>query len=288
MTALDVVHTIEPAIVQKLTMTIPAACPPGTKTIAPNTPPLSPAPWRDVAQRKCDDRAARMEPYSQWSLGAQLPPTSQKNVSRLVHTRLTERERSFLALDVTSLAERLAAKECSAVEVATAFCKAAYAAQELTNCLTEIMFGSALARARELDVHLEETGSVVGPLHGIPVSIKDHVLVKGEDTATGYIAWAGRTVSDRDACIVQILRAAGAVIYVKTANPQSLLCLETTNNIYGYTTNPFNRDLSPGGSSGGEGALIACRGSLMGIGTDIGGSIRYAEIHDQNAEQGPH
>jgi hypothetical protein len=49
--------------------------------------------------------------------------------------------------------------------------------------------------------------------------------------------------------------------------------LETSNNIYGYTTNPFNRDLSPGGSSGGEGALIACRGSLMGVGTDIGGSI---------------
>lgn len=49
--------------------------------------------------------------------------------------------------------------------------------------------------------------------------------------------------------------------------------LETSNNIYGYTSNPFNRDLSPGGSSGGEGALIACRGSLMGIGTDIGGSI---------------
>ncbi|KAG9126613.1 hypothetical protein FRC07_002801 [Ceratobasidium sp. 392] len=247
MTALDVVHAnTEPATPQKLTMTIPAACPPGTKVIAPNTPPLSPAPWREVATRKCDDRAARMEPYSHWSLGAQLPPTSQKNVASLVHTRLTERERSFLALDVTSLAERLAAKECSAVEVTTAFCKAAYAAQELTNCLTEIMFGSALVRARELDVHLAETGSVVGPLHGIPVSIKDHVLVKGEDTATGYIAWAGRTVSDRDACIVQILRAAGAVIYVKTANPQSLLCLETANNIYGYTTNPFNRDLSPG------------------------------------------
>ncbi|QRV80445.1 amidase [Ceratobasidium sp. AG-Ba] len=274
MTALDVVHTTtESAPIHKLTMAIPPPRPCGPKTAAPNTPPLSPAPWRDVAARKCDDRAARMEPYSHWSLGAQLPQSTQKNVASLVHTRLTARERSFLTQDVTSLAERLAARECSAVEVTTAFCKAAYAAQELTNCLTEIMFDAALVRARELDVHLAETGTVVGPLHGVPVSIKDHILVKGEDTATGYIAWAGRTVADRDACIVQILRAAGAVIYVKTANPQSLLCLETSNNIYGYTTNPFNRDLSPGGSSGGEGALIACRGSLMGIGTDIGGSI---------------
>ncbi|KAF8753954.1 Amidase [Rhizoctonia solani] len=98
--------------------------------------------------------------------------------------------------------------DCTSVEVTTAFCKAAYAAQELTNCLTEIMFTQALVRAQELDDHLAETGQVVGPLHGVPVSIKDHILVKGEDTATGYIAWAGRTISDRDACVVQILRAA--------------------------------------------------------------------------------
>ncbi|CAE6456123.1 unnamed protein product [Rhizoctonia solani] len=271
MTALDIVPSsttkpdvsaVEPAPLHRLSM---ISCVAPTNGALLNTPPLSPSPWRDVAARKCDERASRLLVYSEWGLGASLPSSSQKDVVSLVHTRLTQRERSFLALDVTSLAGRLAAGECTSVEVATAFCKAAYAAQELTNCLTEIMFTQALARARELDDHLAATGEVVGPLHGVPISIKDHVLVKGEDTATGYIAWAGRTVADRDACVVQILRAAGAVVYVKTANPQSLLCLETSNNIYGYTTNPFNRDLSPGGSSGGEGALIACRGSLMGI-----------------------
>ncbi|CEL54287.1 fatty-acid amide hydrolase [Rhizoctonia solani AG-1 IB] len=283
MTALDIatssttkpaVSAAEPVPMPRLTM--PASCV-ASNGVPLNTPPLSPSPWRDIATRKCEDRASRLRAYSQWSLGAELPSSSQKNVISLVHTRLTRRERSFLALDVTSLAGRLAVGECTSVEVTTAFCKAAYAAQELTNCLTEIMFTQALVRAQELDDHLAETGQVVGPLHGVPVSIKDHVLVKGEDTATGYIAWAGRTVADRDACVVQILRAAGAIIYVKTANPQSLLCLETSNNIYGYTTNPFNRDLSPGGSSGGEGALIACRGSLMGVGTDIGGSIRCVD-----------
>ncbi|CAE6499414.1 unnamed protein product [Rhizoctonia solani] len=280
MTALDVaitspttkpaVSAVEPVPAHRLPM---LSCIVPTNGALLNTPPLSPAPWRDVAARKCEDRASRLREYSEWSLGAALPSSSQKNVAPIVHARLTQRERSFLALDVTNLVGRLATGECTSVEVTIAFCKAAYAAQELTNCLTEIMFTQALVRARELDDHLVKTGEVVGPLHGVPVSIKDHVLVKGEDTATGYIAWAGRTVADRDACVVQILRAAGAVIYVKTANPQSLLCLETSNNIYGYTTNPFNRDLSPGGSSGGEGALIACRGSLMGVGTDIGGSI---------------
>jgi len=141
------------------------------------------------------------------------------------------------------------------------------------------MFTEALQRAAELDKHLAETGEVVGPLHGVPVSIKDHIRVKGRDTSTGYIAWAYNTIADKDAVVVDILRMAGAVIYVKTANPQTLMSLETNNNIYGRTCNPFNRTLTPGGSSGGESALIAVHGSPLGIGTDIGGSIRIPAAH---------
>ncbi|CAE6486745.1 unnamed protein product [Rhizoctonia solani] len=233
--------------------------------------------WEAAAARKRDDRANRLKPYAHWSLGNLIPPPSHKNVTSLVHARLTDRERTFLASDVTDLARRLAVKECTAVEVTTAFCKATYVAQELTNCVTEVMFTQALARAQELDAHILETGKVVGPLHGIPVSIKDHIYVKGEDTATGFVSWAGRTVAEEDAVIVQILRAAGAVIYVKTTNPQSLYALETCSNIYGSTTNPYNRSLTSGGSSGGEGALIGSRASLLGVGTDIGGSILITE-----------
>ncbi|CAE6469135.1 unnamed protein product, partial [Rhizoctonia solani] len=122
-------------------------------------------------------------------------------------------------------------------------------------------------------------GQVVGPLHGVPVSIKDHISIKGEDTATGFVSWAGKTIAENDATIVQVLRQAGAVIYVKTTNPQSLFAFETFSNIYGYTSNPHNRTLTSGGSSGGEGTLIASRASLLGVGTDIGGSIRCVEIH---------
>ncbi|KAG8712959.1 hypothetical protein FRC11_013706 [Ceratobasidium sp. 423] len=229
--------------------------------------------WELIAERKREDRANRLKPYSDWSLGDLSPPPSQRNVIPFVHARLTDRERSFLASDVTDLVHRLATRECTAVEVATAFCKATYAAQELTNCVTEVMFTQALDRARELDAHILKTGRTVGPLHGVPVSVKDHISVEGEDTAIGFVSRAGKNVAETDATIVQILRKAGAIIYVKTTNPQSVYALETSSNIYGYTTNPYNRDLSSGGSSGGEGALVGSRAGLLGVGTDIGGSI---------------
>ncbi|CAE6522259.1 unnamed protein product [Rhizoctonia solani] len=253
-----------------MTITAPSALDSQTNGSVTKPPKVD---WETAASIKRDDRTNRLKLYAHWSLGDLTPSASQKNVTSLVHARLTDRERSFLASDVTDLVQRLATKECTAIEVTTAFCKATYAAQELTNCVTEVMFTQALARAQELDEHMSRTGNAVGPLHGIPVSIKDHISVKGEDTATGFVAWAGRTVAEEDASVVQILRAAGAVIYVKTANPQSLYAFETLSNIYGCTTNPHNRDLTPGGSSGGEGALIASRASLLGVGTDIGGSI---------------
>jgi len=139
---------------------------------------------------------------------------------------------------------------------------------------SDICFDDAVKRAEDLDAYFAEKGCTIGPLHGLPVSIKDHIMVQGLDTATGYISWCYRTVADKDAVAVNILKQAGAVIYVKTNNPQTLLSLETDNNIFGKTLNPFNRDLTPGGSSGGESALIAFHGSPLGIGTDIGGSIR--------------
>ncbi|CCO32839.1 hypothetical protein BN14_06902 [Rhizoctonia solani AG-1 IB] len=231
--------------------------------------------WEASAARKREDRTNRLKPYARWSLGELAPPPSHKNVTSFVHARLTERERSFLASDVADLAQRLASQECTSLEVTTAFCKAAYAAQELTNCLTEVMFDLALTRAKELDAHISTTGQVVGPLHGVPVSIKEHISIKGEDTNVGFVAWAGKKIAEEDATIVRILRQAGAVIYVKTTNPQGLFVFETSSNIYGYTTNPHNRTLTSGGSSGGEGALVGSRASLLGVGTDLGGSIRY-------------
>lgn len=234
--------------------------------------------WKETAKWTVREREALLDRFQGWRL--QVPvPDSRTDVSAIPTSQLTSREKEIVLQDATSLVEALRDRRYTAVEVLKAFCHVATIAQDLTNCLTEIMFEEGLQRAAELDRHLEETGQVVGPLHGLPVSIKDHIRVKGHDTSTGYIAWAYKKVAAHDAVVVDILRKAGAVIYVKTANPQTLLSLETHNNIYGRTVNPFNRRLTPGGSSGGESSLIAVHGSPMGIGTDIGGSIRIPAAH---------
>ncbi|PCH34207.1 amidase [Wolfiporia cocos MD-104 SS10] len=237
-----------------------------------------PLNWVKTARRKVQDRQAALDRYPEWHL-KEAVPESCTDVSRVPAANLTPREREIVLRDATSLAEAIRTRHYTATEVILAYCHVATMAQQLTNCLTEIIFDQAIQRAAELDKHLEETGEVVGPLHGVPVSIKDHVRIKGCDTATGYINWAYKKIAEKDAVVVDILRKAGAIIYVKTANPQTLLSLETNNNIYGRTCNPYNRGLTPGGSSGGESSLIALHGSPLGIGTDIGGSIRIPAAH---------
>lgn len=150
-----------------------------------------------------------------------------------------------------------------------------------TNCLHETAFPAALASAASLDAHFTAHGTPLGPLHGLPVSLKDQFHVRDLDTSMGYVGWLGTHQGEpRDApvpesVLVTSLRALGAVIYVKTAVPHTLMCGETVNNIIGAVPAPANRaGLSAGGSSGGEGALIALRGSPLGWGTDIGGSVR--------------
>ncbi|KZT66478.1 general amidase [Daedalea quercina L-15889] len=174
--------------------------------------------------------------------------------------------------DVDVLLAKLASGHWSAVEVTTAFCKRAVVAHQLVNCLTEILIDRALARAAELDEHLKTTGKPVGPLHGLPVSLKDQFHVKGVETTMGYASWVGR-VAERDSAMVELLLQAGAIPYVKTNVPQTLLWVETMNLVFGRTVNPYNRSLTAGGSSGGEGALIALHGSALGVATDHAGSI---------------
>lgn len=92
---------------------------------------------------------------------------------------------------------------------------------------------------------------------------------QGLETSMGYVSWL-RKYAKEDSVIVTLLYKAGAVFYVKTSVPQSLMCCETINNVIGRTVNPFNKNWSPGGSSGGEGAMIGFRGGVIGVGTDLG------------------
>lgn len=170
----------------------------------------------------------------------------------------------------------------TAKQVTLAFCKTAAIAHQINNNLHEIFFEQALQRAEELDMHYREVGTTVGPLHGLPISLKDQFHVKGIDTTMGYIGWTDtyegskneKLVHKVNSQVVSDLLEQGAVLYCKTSLPQTLLLGETVNNLIGTTLNPNNQNLSCGGSSGGEGALQALRGSLVGLGTDIGGSVR--------------
>lgn len=187
---------------------------------------------------------------------------------------LSARELEITAVsEVAILLNKLATGEWSSVEVTTAFCKRAIVAHQLTNCLTEIFVDRALERAAWLDEQLKSTGKVVGPLHGLPVSLKDQIRIKGLETVMGYVSWIGE-VAERNASLTEILIESGAVLYVRTNVPQTLMWPETYNLVFGRTVNPVNRALTPGGSSGGEGALIRMKGSILGVGSDVGGSIR--------------
>jgi amidase len=93
----------------------------------------------------------------------------------------------------------------------------------------------------------------------------------------GYVAWWGKKGTE-DAHVLSLLWEAGAVFHARTTQPQSMMHLETDSNLYGVTVNPYNRDTTSGGSSGGEGALIGMRGSCLGIGSDIGGKSCWTNL----------
>ena len=132
-----------------------------------------------------------------------------------------------------------------------------------------------MARAKFLDDYLEKNGEVIGPLHGLPISMKDCFIIPPHPASLGMACYANETHTPQQASvIVDILASLGAVFYVKTNVPVAMMMMETINHVWGETTGAYHTGTSPGGSSGGEAVLLAMRGSPLGIGTDIGGSIR--------------
>ncbi|TVY12682.1 putative amidase [Lachnellula arida] len=193
---------------------------------------------------------------------------------------LNETEASITSdYDATAILGQLKAGEWSVEQVTVAFCKRAAIAQQLTNCLTEIFFDDAIERAKKLDLeyHASSGGKALPPLFGLPVSLKDSFQVRGYDTSTGLGCFVGEPAGENSA-LAALLIDLGAVLYCKTNLPQSIMTGDSDNNIFGRTLNPRNKFLTAGGSTGGEGALLALRGSILGVGTDIGGSIRVPAV----------
>lgn len=149
--------------------------------------------------------------------------------------------------DATSLAQAIAEKQYTAVSVAKAFAKRAAIAHQLTCCLTQFFMDEAVERAKYLDDYLEKNGKTVGPLHGVPVSVKEHMMLAGHYSSYGYLST--RSYNDKDSLMIKILRDAGAVFYVKTNQPQGIMHLES-DGFMGRVNNPYNIHLSAGGSTG--------------------------------------
>lgn len=182
---------------------------------------------------------------------------------------LMAEDRAILCRDIGGLVADVHGSVVKPIDILRAYGKVAVRAHERTNCLTEVMISKAEQDLRDPSSPI----NLKGPLAGIPVSLKDTVVAGGFDATVGYSSFVGRTYGE-DGAIVRLLKDAGAIPFVKTNCPITLLSFESTNDVWGRTTNPYNPAYSPGGSTGGESALLALGGSRIGVGSDVAGSVR--------------
>ncbi|KAH7193681.1 amidase signature domain-containing protein [Fusarium flagelliforme] len=246
-----------------------------TTTITTEATKLDTTPaWKDISAKKIE--ALNSSIPQEWRIPQDLlPPADQADVTTWPEASgwFTNDELAITSLTAAELLNKLVSGALKSEDVTRAFCKRAAAAHQLTNCLAETCFDRAIQTARHCDEHLSKTGTPIGPLHGLPISLKDNFNLEGLDATVGFTSHVGDPAS-ADSALATLLQNAGAVFYVKTNVPTAMMIAESVNNTFGRTVNPKNRNTTSGGSSGGESALIAFKGSPLGVGTDIGGSLR--------------
>ena len=179
---------------------------------------------------------------------------------------------AFIYWSASRIAAAIRSKEITSVEIVEACLSRIETINPIINAAVQVVADRALREAQHLD-KMANQDKFKGPLHGVPISIKDSLDTEGIVTTGGTL---GRRhfVPSEDAPVVARLRDAGAVLIAKTNTPELTLDGETDNLIYGRTSNPFDPSRSPGGSSGGSVALVAAGGSALELGSDTGGSIR--------------
>ena len=169
----------------------------------------------------------------------------------------------------TALARLIAWREVTAREVVEAHLRRIEAVNPRVNAVVRLDAERARAAADMADGR----GEPRGPLHGVPFTVKDTIAAAGIEMTMGAPERAG-VVADADATAVTRMRAAGAILLGKTNCPVYGGGIETDNPVHGRTSNPYDLARTPGGSSGGEGAIVAAHGSPCGLGTDSGASVR--------------
>lgn len=178
----------------------------------------------------------------------------------------------LLHLGARQMAQGIARGDFGALELLEAHIQQLEAVNTRLNAVTARRFDAARAEARAIDQR-RARGEALPPLAGVPISVKDSVDLTGTASTFG-LPWRRDELAPTDDPHVARLRAAGAIPFAKSNVAQLLLYIESDNPLFGRTLNPFDAERTPGGSSGGEAALIASHASPLGLGSDIGGSIR--------------
>ncbi|HEY6045319.1 MAG TPA: amidase [Pyrinomonadaceae bacterium] len=179
--------------------------------------------------------------------------------------------KELTAKSATELAALIRSRAVSPVEVVEAHLRKIERLNPTLNAIVTLA-PEILNQARAAETYLM-SGKEVGPLHGVPLTIKDTIDTQGLRTTSGSRLRAS-DIPNRDATVVARLKAAGAIILGKTNTPEMAIPYETDNPVFGRTNNPHAHHRTPGGSSGGEAAAIAACLSPAGIGSDLSGSIR--------------
>ncbi|EXA30588.1 hypothetical protein FOVG_18044 [Fusarium oxysporum f. sp. pisi HDV247] len=236
----------------------------------------APAGWQNIVARKREHRALLVQKH--WKIeGLDKGVAEYSPLQVLQESGLLTKEELDLTdptnHDAVGTLALIASGSISAERLVTAVCKRAAGADSLTNFITEVNFAQAIQRAKELDTHLQVTGKVVGPLHGLPLTVKDHLDVEGHDSSAGIVSYCFDPAKS-NSYLVQILVDAGAVVIAKTNVPQTCLASDSINVVFGRTLNAHKNTFGAGGSSGGEGTALAMGASLFGLGSDGAGSAR--------------
>ena len=175
-------------------------------------------------------------------------------------------------LSATELAHRIARRQLSSAEVVDAHLARIEAVNPSLNAVVRVLADEARAAAVLADKRLA-AGETVGPLHGVPFTVKENIDMAGLPTTWGVPALA-QAVVPADAPVVERMRAAGAIPIGRINLPDMALRAHTFSSLHGLTRNPWNPARTAGGSSGGEASALASGMSPIGLGNDLGGSLR--------------
>ncbi|HUR43283.1 MAG TPA: amidase [Aestuariivirga sp.] len=164
-------------------------------------------------------------------------------------------------------------RKLSPRELLAALIARAEAINPAINCFADRYFDEALAQAARSEQHYMKRGAKLAALEGVPLAVKDAQRVAGKRTTYGSLIFKDAFDEHSDP-MIERLQKAGAIVFARTTTPEFCLSGVTHSRLWGITRNPWNRDYTPGGSSGGSGAALAAGLTTLATGTDIGGSIR--------------